>query len=185
MALPSAVSLPRISFNRSSFPRLLLSIPSHSGICIVYLLRGYNVILKEINDKLVLAGVERIVNDLTRVAKARKMPVIMVAGLMQNLTAQATYDGFDKVDLVVEAVLENLKLKQEIFQTLEKICPKHAILSTNTSTIDIAEIAKFTTCQDRVVGLHYFSPAHVMPLLEIIRVTNKVRPPHGMRVRRR
>jgi enoyl-CoA hydratase/3-hydroxyacyl-CoA dehydrogenase len=140
-----------------------------AGICIVYLLRGYNVILKEINEKLVLAGVERIVNDLTRVAKARKMPVVMVAGLMQNLTAQSTYDGFDKVDLVVEAVLENLKLKQEIFQTLEKVCPPHAILSTNTSTIDIDEIAQLTSCRDRIIGLHYFSPAHVMPLLEIIR----------------
>jgi hypothetical protein len=125
----------------------------------VYLLKGYNVILKEINDKLVLAGVERIVNDLQRIAKARRLPVFMVEGLMRNLTAQSTYDNFDKVDLVVEAVLENLKLKQEIFVQLEKICPKHAILSTNTSTIDIDEIGKFTKCQDRIIGLHYLSDA--------------------------
>jgi enoyl-CoA hydratase/3-hydroxyacyl-CoA dehydrogenase len=140
-----------------------------AGICIVYLLAGYNVILKEINDALVLAGVERIVNDLTRVAKARKLPIMMVEVLMRQLTTTTGFDGFDKVDLVVEAVLENLKLKQEIFAELERRCPKHAILATNTSTIDIDEIAKNTTAQDRVIGLHFFSPAHVMPLLEIIR----------------
>lgn len=128
-----------------------------AGICIVYLLKGYNVILKELNDKLVLAGVERIVNDLQRIAKAKKMPVYMVEFLMRNFTGQSTYDNFDKVDLVVEAVLENLKLKQEIFVELEKRCPKHAILSTNTSTIDIDEIGKFTKCQDRIIGLHYLS----------------------------
>jgi len=140
-----------------------------AAICIVYLLKGYNVILKEINDKLVLAGVERIVKDLTRVAKARKLPIFMVEALMRNLTPQATYDGFGKVDLVVEAVIENLKLKQEIFAELEKRCPPHAILATNTSTIDIELIGAKTSCQDRIIGLHYFSPAHVMPLLEIIR----------------
>ena len=134
----------------------------------MYLLKGYNVILKELNPALVLAGVTRIVNDLTRVAKARKMSLMMIEALMRNLSAQDTYAGFDKVDLVVEAVIEKLSLKQSIFQELEKQCPPHAILSTNTSTIDIEQIGALTKCQDRIIGLHYFSPAHVMPLLEII-----------------
>jgi len=140
-----------------------------SGIAIAYLLRGYNVILKEINEKLVLAGVERILNDLQRVAKARKMPPEAIVFLMRQLTAQSTYDNFDKVDLVVEAVLENLKLKQDIFAELEKRCPPHAILASNTSTISLADIGRNTKAQDRIIGLHFFSPAHVMPLLEIIR----------------
>ena len=91
------------------------------------------------------------------------MNIMMIEYLMRNLTAQSTWDGFDKVDLVVEAVIENLQLKQTIFADLEKRCPPHAILATNTSTIDIDDIAKLTKAQDRVVGLHYFSPAHVRP----------------------
>jgi len=141
-----------------------------AGICIAYLLRGYHVILKEINQKQVLAGVERIVNDLTRVTKARKMHIMTIEFLLRNFTAQDTWEGFDKVDLVVEAVLENLELKQTIFAELEQRCPKHAILATNTSTIDIEQIAaKTKSAKNRIIGLHFFSPAHVMPLLEIIR----------------
>lgn len=93
---------------------------------------------------------------------------MMIEFLMRNLTTTTTYEGFDKVDLVVEAVLENLKLKQQIFVDLEKACAPHAILATNTSTIDIMDIGSKTKVQDRIIGLHYFSPAHVMPLLEII-----------------
>jgi enoyl-CoA hydratase/3-hydroxyacyl-CoA dehydrogenase len=98
------------------------------------------------------------------------------------VTVQTTYDGFDKVDLVVEAVLENLKLKQDIFVELEKRCPKHAILASNTSTISLADIGRNTTAQDRIIGLHFFSPAHVMPLLEIIRTApdSKVSERFGM-----
>lgn len=97
------------------------------------------------------------------------MNVMFIEYVMRNLTAQSDWTGFDKVDLVVEAVIENLSLKQSIFSELEKRCPPHAILATNTSTIDIDDIGKTTKAQDRIVGLHYFSPAHVMPLLEIIR----------------
>jgi len=140
-----------------------------AGICIVYLLKGYNVILKEINDKAAEAGVARIIDQLTRVMKARRLPLYGIETVMRNLTVQTSYDNFDKLDLVIEAVLENLKLKQDIFAELEKRCPKHCILATNTSTIDIEQIGSKTNCQDRICGLHYFSPAHIMPLLEIIK----------------
>lgn len=108
-------------------------------------------------------------NDLTRVIKARKLPMMAIEMMMRKLIPQITYDGFDKVDLVVEAAVENIQLKQQIFTELEKVVPKHCILSTNTSTIDIELIGEKTQSQDRICGLHFFSPAHVMPLLEIIR----------------
>ncbi|KAI3814540.1 hypothetical protein L1987_14180 [Smallanthus sonchifolius] len=79
------------------------------------------------------------------------------------------YSEFRDVDMVIEAVIENLPLKQKIFSEIEKVCPPHCILATNTSTIDLNLVGEKTKSQDRVVGAHFFSPAHVMPLLEIVR----------------
>ena len=80
-----------------------------------------------------------------------------------------TYDGFDKVDMAIEAVIENVELKQKIFADLEAACRPDAILSTNTSTIDITKCAAKMRAPERIVGAHFFSPAHVMQLFEIIR----------------
>ncbi|KAI5021660.1 hypothetical protein ZWY2020_058390 [Hordeum vulgare] len=85
------------------------------------------------------------------------------------LNGSLGYEKFKEVDLVIEAVIENVKLKQQIFADLEKYCPSHCILATNTSTIDLNLIGEKTKSQDRIVGAHFFSPAHVMPLLEIVR----------------
>ncbi|PHT79522.1 Peroxisomal fatty acid beta-oxidation multifunctional protein [Capsicum annuum] len=74
------------------------------------------------------------------------------------------------VDMVIEAVIENIPLKQQIFTDLEKVCPPHCILASNTSTIDLNIIGQKTRSQDQIIGAHFFSPAHVMPLLEIMRM---------------
>lgn len=73
------------------------------------------------------------------------------------------------MDIVIEAVIEDVNLKQTIFSDLEKNCRPECILATNTSTIDINRIGERTNCQERIVGAHFFSPAHIMPLLEIIK----------------
>jgi enoyl-CoA hydratase/3-hydroxyacyl-CoA dehydrogenase len=140
-----------------------------AGIAIVFLSNGYEVILKEINEKALAAGVERVVEQVARVVKSRKLPTMAIEFILRGLKPTTTYEGFDSVDLVIEAALENLNLKQNIFAELEKIVPAHCILATNTSTIDIEKIAAKTKAQDRIIGLHYFSPAHIMPLLEIVR----------------
>ena len=140
-----------------------------AGICIAYLLNGYNVILKELNDKLCLAAIERILEQVNRVLKKRKLPAFGAETVLRNFSTTTTYDDFGKVDLVIEAVLEKLPLKQQIFGELERVCRKDAILATNTSTIDILKIGEKTSANDRIVGLHFFSPAHIMPLLEIVR----------------
>uniref|UniRef100_A0A287ICW2 3-hydroxyacyl-CoA dehydrogenase n=1 Tax=Hordeum vulgare subsp. vulgare TaxID=112509 RepID=A0A287ICW2_HORVV len=85
------------------------------------------------------------------------------------LSGALGYEKFKEVDLVIEAVIENVKLKQQTFADLEKYCPSHCILATNTSTIDLNLIGEKTKSQDRIVGAHFFCPAHVMPLLEIVR----------------
>ncbi|RVW38363.1 Peroxisomal fatty acid beta-oxidation multifunctional protein AIM1 [Vitis vinifera] len=84
------------------------------------------------------------------------------------------YSEFKDIDMVIEcshlqAVIENIPLKQKIFSEIEKICSPHCILATNTSTIDLNLVGEKTSSQDRIIGAHFFSPAHVMPLLEVVR----------------
>ncbi|MEE2630383.1 MAG: 3-hydroxyacyl-CoA dehydrogenase family protein [Candidatus Thermoplasmatota archaeon] len=91
-------------------------------------------------------------------------------GWMTSLVAVSNIsDAVDGVDLVVEAVPEKMGLKQEIFRELEVIAPPHAILATNTSGLKISMIAQSTGCPERVIGMHFFNPVPVMPLLEIVK----------------
>ena len=80
-----------------------------------------------------------------------------------------SYDDFSKVDLVIEAVFEGMALKKEVFGELDRICKPGAILASNTSTLNIDEIASATSRPEFVIGTHFFSPANVMRLLEIVR----------------
>ncbi|XP_040867219.1 peroxisomal fatty acid beta-oxidation multifunctional protein MFP2 isoform X2 [Glycine max] len=120
-----------------------------SGIATALILSSYPIILKEVNEKFLEAGINRI-------------KVSLLKGTLD-------YESFKDVDMVIEAVVENVSLKQQIFADLEKYCPPHCILASNTSTIDLNLIGERTKSQDRIVGAHFFSPAHVMPLLEIVR----------------
>jgi 3-hydroxyacyl-CoA dehydrogenase len=90
------------------------------------------------------------------------------AGLGRFSTSQ-DYDDLADVDLVIEAVFENMAVKKEVFGTLDTVCKEGAVLATNTSTLDVDEIASATKRPEDVIGLHFFSPAHIMRLLEIVR----------------
>ena len=82
---------------------------------------------------------------------------------------QLGYEGFDEADIIIEAVFESMDLKKQIFAEIDKIAKPECVLATNTSTLDIDEIAGATGRPEMVIGLHFFSPAHVMRLLEIVR----------------
>ena len=88
---------------------------------------------------------------------------------MKLIKPTLTYDGFESADMVVEAVFEGMALKKQVFGDLDKICKKGAILASNTSTLSIDEIASATSRPESVIGTHFFSPANVMRLLEIVR----------------
>ncbi|KAI3828946.1 hypothetical protein L1987_03058 [Smallanthus sonchifolius] len=94
---------------------------------------------------------------------------------ISRLKGVLDYESFKNVDMVIEAVIENVSLKQQIFSDLEKYCSSDCILASNTSTIDLNLIGEKTKSHDRIIGAHFFSPAHVMPLLEIVR-TSKTSP---------
>ncbi|KAK8470888.1 hypothetical protein PHAVU_003G096500 [Phaseolus vulgaris] len=146
-----------------------------SGIATALILSSYPVILKEVNEKFLDAGINRIKANLQSRVRKGKLTQKKFEKAVSLLEGTLDYGSFRDVDMVIEAVIENVSLKQQIFADLEKYCPPHCILASNTSTIDLNLIGEKTKSKDRIVGAHFFSPAHVMPLLEIVR-TNKTSP---------
>ncbi|ONK63343.1 uncharacterized protein A4U43_C07F14070 [Asparagus officinalis] len=146
-----------------------------SGIATALILSNYRVILKEVNENFLQAGIDRIKANLQSRVKKGQMTQENCQKTLTHLTGVLDYEHLKDVDLVIEAVIENVALKQQIFADLEKYCPPHCILSSNTSTIDFNLIGEKTKSQDRIIGAHFFSPAHIMPLLEIVR-TEKTSP---------
>ncbi|GFP94740.1 peroxisomal fatty acid beta-oxidation multifunctional protein aim1 [Phtheirospermum japonicum] len=146
-----------------------------SGIATALILSDINVILKEINSQLLLKGIKAIEGNIRSLVSRKRLAQDKAEKALLMLKGVLDYSEFNDVDMVIEAVIENISLKQRIFEDLEKACPPHCILASNTSTIDLNIIGQKTKSQDRIVGAHFFSPAHVMPLLEIVR-TEKTSP---------
>ena len=142
-----------------------------SGIATASLQAGMNVVLKEINQKFLDSGIQRIQKNLESRVKKGKLSEQQLREMMGRVKGVLTYSrpDFQKVDIVIEAVIEVVGLKQQIFKDLEEVCRPDCILSSNTSTIDITLIAEKMRNPERIIGAHFFSPAHVMPLLEIVR----------------
>eukprot|EP01114_Cavostelium_apophysatum_P011313 TRINITY_DN2552_c0_g1_i1.p1 TRINITY_DN2552_c0_g1~~TRINITY_DN2552_c0_g1_i1.p1 ORF type:complete len:739 (-),score=232.55 TRINITY_DN2552_c0_g1_i1:1103-3319(-) len=143
-----------------------------SGIATALLLSGIRTVLKEVNQKFLDAGVARIRDNIKRRMDAGKLNENQFNQAVSLLVPQLDYEGFNQLDLVVEAVLEDVPLKQKVFQELETHCNSHCILASNTSTINLDLVGQKTSSQKRIIGLHFFSPAHVMPLLEIVRTSS-------------
>jgi 3-hydroxyacyl-CoA dehydrogenase len=139
------------------------------GIVMNYANAGIPVIVKETKQEALDRGIGIIrANYAKTVAKGRLTQEAMEQR-MALITPQLTYEGFEQADIITEAVFENMALKKQIFAELEKIAKPSAILATNTSTLDIDEIANVTSRPAMVVGTHFFSPANVMKLLEVVR----------------
>jgi enoyl-CoA hydratase/3-hydroxyacyl-CoA dehydrogenase len=141
------------------------------GIAAALVMAGAEkVVIKEAEPKFLEAAKQRVASLFQGRLKRGALTQAQYDRIVnQVVQLTLTYEDFRNVDCAIEAVFENVPLKQQIFVDLEKYCPKHALLATNTSTIDIDLIGAKTRAQERIIGLHFFSPAHVMPLLEIVR----------------
>ncbi|KAF5944693.1 hypothetical protein HYC85_018770 [Camellia sinensis] len=146
-----------------------------SGIATALILSNYPVVLKEVNENFLQAGVGRVRANLQSRVKKGKMNEEKFLKTLSLLKGVLDYESFRDVDMVIEAVIENASLKQQFFSDLEKYCPPHCILASNTSTIDLNLIGEKTRSHDRIIGAHFFSPTHIMPLLEIVH-TEKTSP---------
>jgi 3-hydroxyacyl-CoA dehydrogenase len=139
------------------------------GIAMACANAGINVRLTDATEAALDAGIATIRRNYDVSVKRGRFTPEMVADRMARIAAEVGYSDFDQVDLVVEAVFENLALKKEIAAALDKVVNPAAIIATNTSTLDIDDIAAATKRPSQVVGLHFFSPANVMRLVEIVR----------------
>ncbi|XP_042002402.1 peroxisomal fatty acid beta-oxidation multifunctional protein AIM1-like [Salvia splendens] len=140
-----------------------------SGIATALILSDIYVILKEINSEYLLKGIKAIEGNVRGLVSRKKLPKGKAEKALLMVKGTLDYSDFKDVDMVIEAVVENIPLKQKIFADIEKACPPHCILASNTSTIDLNVIGEKTKSQDRIIGAHFFSPAHMMPLLEVVR----------------
>ncbi|XP_022729466.1 peroxisomal fatty acid beta-oxidation multifunctional protein AIM1-like [Durio zibethinus] len=140
-----------------------------SGIATALIVSNIFVVLKEVNSEYLLKGIKTIEANVRGLVSRGKLTKDEAERALSMLKGVLDYSEFKDVDMVIEAVIENVPLKQKIYSEIEKACPPHCILATNTSTIDLNLIGEKIKSQDRVIGAHFFSPAHVMPLLEIVR----------------
>lgn len=140
-----------------------------SGISTALLLSNIHVLLKEVNSEFLSKGIKSIEGNIRGLVMKGKLVQDKADKALQLLKGVLDYSEFKDVDMVIEAAVENVPLKQKIFSDIEKACPPHCILATNTSTIDLNVIGQMTTSKQRIIGAHFFSPAHIMPLLEIVR----------------
>ncbi|WP_027932009.1 3-hydroxyacyl-CoA dehydrogenase family protein [Amycolatopsis thermoflava] len=140
-----------------------------TGIAEVFAKRGYDVVLRARTTEKAEAAVARIAKSVNRAVSKGKLSEADGAAALARITPVAGFDALSDVDLVVEAVAEDLAVKQEVFAALDAVAKPGAILATTTSSLPVIECAAATERPGDVVGLHFFNPAPVMKLVEVVR----------------
>jgi len=139
------------------------------GIAMCYANAGIPVLLKDVDEAAVQRGMTTIRKNYESTVAKGRMTAEALKRTLALITPTTTYDGFENVDIVVEAAFEEMNLKKEIFTALGRMTKPSCILASNTSTLDIDELARASGRPQQVIGHHFFSPANVMKLLEIVR----------------
>ncbi|WP_158770288.1 3-hydroxyacyl-CoA dehydrogenase NAD-binding domain-containing protein [Paraglaciecola sp. L1A13] len=139
------------------------------GIAMNFANAGIPVIMLELKQEALDKGLALIRKNYENSAKKGKLTAQAVEDRMALLQGSTEYAALSDVDLVIEAVFEKMSVKKEVFGALDKVCKPGAILASNTSTLDVNEIAASTSRPEDVIGLHFFSPANVMKLLEVVK----------------
>jgi 3-hydroxybutyryl-CoA dehydrogenase len=140
-----------------------------SGIAQVFAEGGYDVILRDIKDEYVEKGMSYIKKNYARQIEKGKVTKEKADAVLARITGTVELAAAKDCDLVIEAAVENMEIKKQVFSELEAICKPEAIFATNTSSLSITELATSTKRPDRFIGMHFFNPAPVMKLIEIIR----------------
>lgn len=140
-----------------------------SGIAQVCAMAGFEVILHDLNEKIVHKGINSIKNQLQKQVEKEKLTNSEKEEIIQRLNVSSTLDHVKKADLIIEAIIEKMEVKTSLFEKLDQLASEKTILATNTSSLPITEIAAATTRPERVIGMHFMNPVPVMKLVEIIR----------------
>ena len=140
-----------------------------SGIAEVCARADYRVVVREVNQELLQRGLARIQKSLGKAVSREKISQDQADHTLARIQGTLDLADFAECDLVIEAAVENMDLKKEIFAELDDILAPHAILASNTSSLCITEMASVTGRGDKVLGIHFFNPVPVMPLIEFVR----------------
>lgn len=140
------------------------------GIAQVFAMAGYEVNLLDIKEEFLKSAVEKIKWSLNKFAEKRRIRPEDVSKVLARIKTTTSYEVATKdIDLAVECVPENMDLKKKVFAQLDQLAPPHALLTSNTSTLSITEMAIATKRPDKVAGMHFFNPPQMMPLVEVIK----------------
>jgi len=139
-----------------------------SGIAQVASEAGFDVIMRDIEDSFVHKGMSAINKNLGRAVDKGKKSKEEAEEIVGRISGTTNLEDLSDADLVIEAVIENMDLKKEIYKDLDRICKPEAVLASNTSGLSITEMASATNRPDQVVGMHFFNPAPVMKLVEVV-----------------
>ncbi|HUA19466.1 MAG TPA: 3-hydroxyacyl-CoA dehydrogenase NAD-binding domain-containing protein [Bryobacteraceae bacterium] len=139
------------------------------GIAMACANAGIRVLLREVEQAALDRGLATVRKNYENSVKKGRFTQQVMDQRMALIHPQLSYDGFDQVDLIIEAAFESMELKKRIFGEIDKIAKPDCVLATNTSTLDIDQIAGVTSRPQMIIGLHFFSPANVMRLVEIVR----------------
>ncbi|MBP1765104.1 MAG: 3-hydroxyacyl-CoA dehydrogenase [Firmicutes bacterium] len=139
------------------------------GIAHVAAMKGFNVIICDIEQRFVDGAIERAAKFMDKSIAKGKMTVEEKEAVLGRMKTTTSQEDFASVDFVVEAIIENLKIKTEAFANLDRICRPDVILATNSSSMSVTQIAAATKRPDKVIGMHFFNPAQIMRLVEIIK----------------
>lgn len=140
-----------------------------SGIAQACAQAGYQVVVSEINEDLLQKGLSSIKRFLTKGVERGKVTQEEMDAALARIQGTVDIQDFKDCDLIIEAIIEDMEAKKEIFASLDEMCPPHTILASNTSSLCITEIASATKRGEKVLGLHFFNPVPLMRLLEIVR----------------
>src|SRR5262245_17755038 len=140
-----------------------------SGIAEICARAGFETWVREVSEELARKGKASIEKSLGRAVEKGKLAADERDRTLSNIHTTTQLDALKDCDIIIEAVTEDLSLKNEMFGTLDKVCPAHTIFASNTSSLTIADMAAATQRPDRVVGLHFFNPVPVMKLVEVVR----------------
>src|SRR6266487_6396723 len=139
-----------------------------AGIAEVCARTGYDTLVREINDELLAKGLDRIETSMQTAVNHGKLTSADQEAARSRVRGTTRLEDFADRDLVIEAAIEDLHLKKELFKQLDQLCPPHAILTSNTSSIPIIQLAAATQRPDRVLGMHFFNLVLTMQLIELV-----------------
>ncbi len=140
-----------------------------AGVAEVCARAGYDTLVREINDEFLAKGLERVEASMQSAVQRGKLASADQEAARSRVRGTTRLEDFADRDLVIEAAIEDLHLKKELFKQLDQICPPHAILTSNTSSIPIIQLAAATQRPGRVLGMHFFNPVPTMQLIELVR----------------